>query len=96
MNLVFLKNIFHLRESERPARNNYKLNLEISKRNQVRFNLKSQMFWLYNFEYFATAFQIAKKFAKLRKSNGILGMLKTVNDLLVRAFSRVQTLPAGI
>ena len=54
------------------------------------------MFWLYNFEYFATAFQIAKKFAKLRKSNGILGMLKTVNDLCVRAFSRVQTLPAGI
>ena len=39
LNPIFLKNIFHLREIERPVRNKYKLNLEMPKRNQVIYNV---------------------------------------------------------
>ena len=41
MNPVFLKNIFHLRETEQPLRNKNKLNLEIPKTNQMKFGSES-------------------------------------------------------
>ena len=41
LNPVFLKEIFYFKESNRPVREKYKLNLEIHKINQVRFGTKS-------------------------------------------------------
>ena len=40
-NLVFLKEIFCIKESNRPVREKYKLNLQTPKINQVRFSIKS-------------------------------------------------------
>ena len=41
LNPVFLKEIFYFKESNRPVREKYKLNLQIPKINQVRFGTKS-------------------------------------------------------
>ena len=41
LNPVFLKEIFYFKESNRPVREKYKLNLQIPKINQVRFDTKS-------------------------------------------------------
>ena len=46
LNPVFLKEIFYFKESNRPVREKYKLNLQIPKINQVRFDTK-------NLEYLA-------------------------------------------
>ena len=40
INPSFRKDIFHLRKTNRPTREKYKLNLEISKSNQLRFTTK--------------------------------------------------------
>ena len=41
LNPVFLKEIFYFKESNRPVREKYKLNIQIPKINQVRFGTKS-------------------------------------------------------
>ena len=41
LNPVFLKEIFYFKESNRSVREKYKLNLQIPKVNQVRFDTKS-------------------------------------------------------
>ena len=41
LNPVFLKEIFYFKQSNRPVREKYKLNLQIPKINQVRFGIKS-------------------------------------------------------
>ena len=40
LNPVFLKEIFYSKESNRPAREKYKVNLQIPRINQVRFGTK--------------------------------------------------------
>lgn len=57
---------FHLKETERPVWNNYKLNLGMKKSDEIWFK-KSQMLISYNLEYLTTPYQIVWKFLKLKK-----------------------------
>ena len=64
--LQSIKFFFHLKETERPVWNNYKLNLGMKKSDEIWFK-KSQMLIPYNLEYLTTPYQIVWKFLKLKK-----------------------------
>ena len=83
---------FHLKETERPVWNNYKLNLGMKKSDEIWFK-KSQMLISYNLEYLTTPYQIVWKFLKLKKKAIKFWNDKKVNVLFVRVFSEWSPSP---